>query len=513
MVGGIAAECRAKFFESGFPCRKIACIDRGRTRIAGHCRADIHNSRPGQAAPYESSEEYAGWGRWQRSQKQFADPSNQELEITTHPLRSLSGEVKGQSTTSIFITLGDDLFDDSRLLLSEPQPLRGIFVKRHSLLPHTEPFSIKSNSAFKTAKLEDAFHPDNNIEVPSAWIAESGPYKVAFDSRLSPFEPVPDGSSTLRLVPAKISAPSPRLMVSDTVSAAGPGGDIVYGEVIHLQNSNDSAPSALIKLEGNRNREPATVDAELSHLTGRLWRDKSGQVFRARQPELGERAAQKHDFVPDIVAVEQSKTSFVSGARHLSSEDLEYVRMNSDLIKLNKDENGSLLVALRSAPVLEFSDSPAVGWRTTPVFNPDGLTENCMVSTAALVRTLRSGKLHTATDIVNMKSIDGVSLDAPYNGRFRDDMEALDWFRRAAGVRLVFRTTDAAMLEPTKDYATVLHLGSNPSSSLKHMAFAHKFLDGGMVLYDSQTGVQWSEKFLRRRAAVPVTFHELGNAP
>jgi hypothetical protein len=314
------------------------------------------------------------------------------------------------------------------------------------------------------------------------------------------------GDYVHRVIP-KLPEPSPRIMAGDTVSLDG-NNKRVTGELLSIHPNAEAGPTAVVRLHKEQSILSDVNASNLEPINARLWRNESGAVFSAPPTEnlLPDAASLK--FLANVRAVEPDKISFVSGVRTLPKEAEPYIANNNALIKLNAEKPESFLFALSSAPKLEFAHSPLVDWRSPSIFNPRGLSSNCMACTAGIVRTLRTGAVTTAEDVAKMTAKDGTRIGEPFFGRFENEHQAFQWFSDAAKARIVDTVSDPAELKAGRNYALTINLNPRSGGGALHMAFAHRFSDGSAAFYDGQSGIQWSEEsFVRSK--LPVRFHEL----
>ncbi len=316
------------------------------------------------------------------------------------------------------------------------------------------------------------------------------------------------GASTHRLIPI-LPPPTPRIMAEDTVAISEQGGRLT-GELLSFHKPVETGPLALIRLHNESSQAPLLDMSQLTQINSRLWRNESGFVYSSQKATASGMLpdASSLKFMPNTRALEPDQVKFVSGARSFPPEAQGFIDTNNMLIRQNASKPQSMLYALSSAPKVYFSDSPLVAWKTSSIFNPQGLSSNCMAATAAILRSLRTGTIVTAEDIPKLASKSGGLIGHPFVGRFENETQALDWFSEAGGVRIVNSVSHPSELTNGRSYALTVNLNPRSDSTTLHMAFAHRFEDGKSFFFDGQSGIQWDNKSIVK-GKLPVRFHEV----
>ncbi|MDR3616998.1 MAG: hypothetical protein P4L53_25810 [Candidatus Obscuribacterales bacterium] len=350
-----------------------------------------------------------------------------------------------------------------------------------------------------TRKVADHYGPiPDPMEFPKEWL-ETGQYQ--YERSWNPI-----GASTHRLVSA-LPKVTPRILAGDTV-ATGESSEHVTGNLVSIHPNTEVGPTAIVRMHQEYFAQPHLDTSELVPVTGKLWRSESGAVFSgpaADSVDIPDAASLK--FLANIRAANPDAVRFLSGVRPFPEEARPLLDNSNALIRANTSKPMSLLYALSSAPEHAFAESPLIPWKTASVFNPRGLSSNCMACTAGVFRTLQTGTLTTAEDITRMVSSTGARIGEPIFGRFENENEALDWFKEAANVRIVDSLSSTRQLKTGSSYALTINV--NPrSGDLLHMGFAHVFEDNSSVFFDGQSGVQWKEGSFAK-SGLPARFYEV----
>lgn len=275
----------------------------------------------------------------------------------------------------------------------------------------------------------------------------------------------------------------------------------VKGTIIHQDidaKMEGFGARELVRLDGQT--PPLPLGTDFRRIGGRadMWLDEHGAVYRGKEETALTR-------VPNLMAVEPGKLQLVdarAAAPFMGPDLLPLIRANAAKIAANPSE---IRAALETAPEVQFikreNGAPVVQLHPEgpTLFNPHGGSENCLAATAAIIRSVRSGELHTAESITRLPDPDGGVLGAVYRGRFSEGgkQEAISWVERAAGVKLTPESS-AASLRPNSDYAVTFKLNGNT----EHIVYARTSADGKYFLYDAQSGVRLSNESLQNAEGV-----------
>lgn len=296
-----------------------------------------------------------------------------------------------------------------------------------------------------------------------------------------------------------------------TVEALTAAGEKVVGSVISWKPLAGGKTVAIMHLpEANALAERAPV-SDVVALTGTLWSDTTGAVFRSAKPVLDE-FPHKSDlvFAKDRFAAQLTDLRIMGRTGPLTEGERLALNASAKQIKASTGNTETFLSALSQAPKLDFGVTPLVEFPTNPVFNPRGGDSNCMTVTAGILRTMRTGQLTTAGQVEKLHA-SGAPLGVSYPGRFSDRFEAENWFKKAGGVDFTRHVGSMEEMAPGKPHAVDLML-KGADGEQRHMAFAYKFNNGKPFIYDGQSGFVWHSDAVSRNN-LPLSFHELRLQP
>jgi hypothetical protein len=134
-----------------------------------------------------------------------------------------------------------------------------------------------------------------------------------------------------------------------------------------------------------------------------------------------------------------------------------------------------------------------------------------MACTAGVVRTLNYGEIVNASQVAKLRSPFGETVGAPAVGRFRDSIEALHWFQKAAGASIERQASTLNTIAPGRAHAVDIML-KGADGEQRHMVFAFKLQDGKSFIYDGQSGVRYAPESLSS-SKLPMTFYEMKAQP
>jgi len=291
---------------------------------------------------------------------------------------------------------------------------------------------------------------------------------------------------------------------------AGHAKDVI-GKVFKVVPDDGGQMVAIVKLpEGSHLSYKAPV-GELSSISPTLWRDNTGSLYRTAKPHIDD--LPRHvdlKFVSDMVAPELSAVKSAPGQDQLilgEISPLAGVAKHGDLLRASVGDRSKFLTTLSEAPQHKFINSPLLEVRPKSIFNPDGGTINCMACTAGVVRTLNFGEMVNASQVAKLRSPFGESVGPPAVGRFRDSIEALNWFQKASGASIERQASALTAIAPGRAHAVNIML-KGADGEQRHMVFAFKLQDGKSFIYDGQSGVRYAPESLNN-SKLPMTFYEL----
>ncbi|MBS2008856.1 MAG: hypothetical protein JST01_17530 [Cyanobacteria bacterium SZAS TMP-1] len=287
----------------------------------------------------------------------------------------------------------------------------------------------------------------------------------------------------------------------------------MVGDLFLYRKIPDGPMVALVKLSEPTKLAAKAPVGEVSFLTPKYWRDKTGAVFETNKPfsadDLPGIPNLKH--APDWFAPERSLLRLANGENAFLQSEIQGIGANGKLIRANAGDQTRFLAALGEAPKMRFTGSPL--WEGLPesIFNPERGTTNCMGCTASVVRTWRNGELTTSGQIPKLRTSFGDSLGTPAPGSFEDYPQALKWFGDAAGVSLKSVGWSIENIVPGRLHAADILLKGGASEQ-RHMAFAYRFQGSKPFIYDGQSGVQYHLDSLTQ-SKTSVIFHQLKPLP
>ena len=229
--------------------------------------------------------------------------------------------------------------------------------------------------------------------------------------------------------------------LSKTVAAVGEKVEVLAGEAakkfgdLSLYMKIPDGPTvALVKLNEPLKLAPKAPVGEVEFLTTKYWRDKTGAVFETNKPVAKDDYPSILRYTPDWIAPERSAIRVANGENTFLQSEIKGIDAHGQLISANVGDKTKFLAALSEAPTMRFTGSPV--WQGLPesIFNPKLGTTNCMGCTASVVRTWSSGKLTVSSQIDKLRAPFGDTLGPPAPGSFKDHLDALKWFGKAAGV-------------------------------------------------------------------------------
>jgi hypothetical protein len=285
-------------------------------------------------------------------------------------------------------------------------------------------------------------------------------------------------------------------------------GDIVassnstVGTLQKFVRDPDGKKVGILELQAARAVRPLDSFDDLHPITPRLWKTQSGMIYTARHGVSEPHSLQHMVPQPAMRAAEADTLKVLQMQRPLSPEAQKEIADNGFIIDLvaKSYENGFslksteevrrlILGKLSNAPEHHFTDTPFLSWRAPSTFNPSAGAHNCMGCTAAVFRTLGRIGLTTADDVAKLSNKQKLVIGDPAPGRFRNEVDAMDWFSKAAGVKFTGVAENINNAAPG-NYAAIMRI----DNSVSHMVFAHKPSSGAGFFYDAQSGVRLNNK-------------------
>lgn len=295
---------------------------------------------------------------------------------------------------------------------------------------------------------------------------------------------------------------------------AGHAKDVI-GKVFKVVPDDGGQMVAVVKLPAGSHLSYKAPVGELSSISPTLWRDNVGSLYRTAKPHVDD--LPRHvdlKFAADMVAPELSAVKLAKGQDQVilgEISPLTGVGKHGDLVRASVGDRSKFLTTLSEAPQHKFSNSPLLDVRPKSIFNPDGATINCMACTAGVVRTLNYGEMVNASQVAKLRSPFGEFVGAPSVGRFRDSIEALNWFQKASGASIERQSSALGAIAPGRPHAVDIML-KGADGEQRHMAFAFKLQDGKSFVYDGQSGVRYAQESLNS-SKLSMTFYELKAQP
>lgn len=259
---------------------------------------------------------------------------------------------------------------------------------------------------------------------------------------------------------------------------------------------------AILELQAAKAAEPAKSFSELQQINSRFWKNDEGLVYTARRGVDDPQSLQHMVAQPAMRAADADTLKVLQMQRPLPPEAQREISDNNFIIDLvaksynfgfsfrSADQVRQLILGkLSNAPEHYFTNSPFLSWRANTIFNPNGAAHNCMGCTAAVFRTLGRTGLTTADDVAKLANKQKVVIGDPAPGRFKNEVDAMDWFSKAAGAKFTGVAENINTAAPG-NYAAIMRIDNN----VWHMIFAHKPNSGAGFFYDAQSGVRLNNK-------------------
>lgn len=300
---------------------------------------------------------------------------------------------------------------------------------------------------------------------------------------------------------AKSSAAAMPSLKQETLLSLNVNGTRLDAQFKKFHTLRDGESVAVLQLNEWNSLAPRKPVAALQQVSPGLWTDKTGAAFRTKPGFPADEIPEATDvtFASRVLVANREQLKVWQGT--LPQLNPETLRASGQAIASSIHSRDTLIRSFNTAPAVNYSpDIVALGRPT--VFNPAGGKDNCMTSTAAVLRSLESKRLVTAPDIERFRYLNS-NLGSSAFGKFKNEREALSWFEDAAGAKILRSLTSIKDLVPGRPYALTLPVRS---ADYQHMVFAFQPKAGATTIYDAQGGIRITPQSVRN---VPKSFWEM----
>ena len=260
--------------------------------------------------------------------------------------------------------------------------------------------------------------------------------------------------------------------------------------------------------EGTKRIEPNPFpdDSEIkviNHQLG-LGADKSGNVYKMKDGEW--------TFKEDVIVVPRDKIVGVKTDDNVAVRVVSPKQIEAQVRSLEAQVPASgpvkpeqVLAMMEQSPKLDFNEKVLESLNRNQiktVFNGEGKADNCMITTAAVMRTLREGDLKSAHQIGSNKPLHNMDFDEAKALQYSNFSEAAQVKQITDGKSFTAdRIATQGDIPAGKEFAVQITLKDNENTYFGHMIYGRSLGDGKFMFYDGQSGVQYTQESIMKQGS------------